>query len=998
MLRLPFILLLFFWGLSAKSSASLQAQQAYLTPRLQQRLAENPESLPVLIVLKEQVDLTSMHRRFRAEHYSLEQRVAELLPALQQMAEQSQQALLAFLRHAPAVRQQSIRSFWIVNMIAAELQTDFLPTLLQREEVAYIDWDAPLKKVESSCTETSADLLSPDGVEQGLKAVHAPALWAMGYTGYGRVGFIMDTGVDPTPPAISYKYRGLYRPDAECWYSQNGAQTPYDCDGHGTHVTGTTMGLDRLTHDTIGMAFNAQWMGGAVLCGLGTSDNISGFQWALDPDGDPTTIDDMPDAINNSWYDPTISDDCDNVYVPVLEAMEAAGLAVIFSAGNEGPEEQTITPPHNINLNLVNSFTVGALNANTSSLPIASFSSRGPSVCGGDSSLLIKPEVSAPGVSVRSCVPGGYAFYNGTSMAAPHVTGAILLLKEAFPYLPGEDLKYALYYSCADLGDAGEDNTYGMGIIQVDAAFDYLISQGYVPVPPTPRDRDLLLLDVEVQSVYCEGDFYATVEVENGGLDTITSFDVQFFTSDGSVKDSLSWSGVLLPGQRLSWDTPVLMLPEGRYELWVELRNPNGLEDDRPLNNRLRTQVHITNRPYIQAQAWSEGAICQGSQIVLSAEPNPGGSPVFSWYAGDELFAQGNPVLTPPLLQDTSFSVQVDYQAHTGMESRELGDYQEDQAIQKEGLIFDAHAPFILKSVKVYVESPGIRIIYLRNGEGDFLGQRLFSLTQIGEQRLDLNFSVPEGQDMRLLLEEGVPLVYNSSGMDFPYEVDDILTIKYSKTFFGNSPQWYMYFYDWDISYEELCGSAEVEVELSDTSGLAPIAGFGPLDTLLYLEDGQVSLAFADSSQQATSWLWSFGDGTSSQEQNPVHVYEEAAVYHPVQWVYGSDACASAAVGRVEVLQSTRQAQVLDGEALFVQVFPNPARDGVIWEFSSPLEAESLWVLYDARGRICRKAVLPAGTRSWRQELGSLPAGMYFWSLTGLKGERASGELLLNRL
>ncbi len=976
---------------------SLHAQAPYLTPRLQQHLAEHPSSIPVLLVLKEQVDVTSLHRRFREENYSVQQRVAELLPALRQMAEQTQGALLAFLRDEAAVQQQSIRSFWIINMVSATVQVDVLPALLEREELAYIDWDAPLQKTDYVCTDASVALPSPDGIEPGLEAIHAPALWAMGYTGYGRVGFVMDTGVDPTPPAISYKYRGLYRPDAECWYSQNGAQTPYDCAEHGTHVTGTTMGLDRLTYDTIGVAFNAQWMGGAVLCGLGTSDNISGFQWAMDPDGDPTTIDDMPDAINNSWYDPTVSDDCDNVYVPVLEAMEAAGLAVIFSAGNEGPDEQSITPPHNINLNLVNSFTVGALNANSSSLPIASFSSRGPSVCGGDSSLLIKPEVSAPGVGVRSCVPGGYAAFNGTSMAAPHVTGAVLLLKEAFPYLPGETLKYALYYSCADLGDPGEDNDYGMGIIQVDAAFDYLVNLGYAPVPPAPRDRDLLLLAVEVQEVYCAGDFYATVKVENGGIDTITSFELQFFTSDGSVDEVVGWTGMLPPGQRFSWDTPGLLLPEGEYELWVELRQPNGLEDDRPLNNRLRTKVHLTDRPHIQAEAWSEGEICEGSQLVLSAEPNPLGTPAFSWYLGDELFAQGNPVAAPPLQQDTSFFVRVDYRIHTGMESRELGDYQEDQLVQKEGLIFDAHAPFTLNSVKVYVESPGIRIIYLRDGEGNFLGQRLFSLTQTGEQRLDLNFSVPKGQNLRLLLEEGVPLVYNASGMDFPYQVEDILTIKYSKTFFGNSQQWYMYFYDWDISYEELCGPAEVDVNLSDTMGTAPVAGFGPMDTLLYLENGQASLAFVDSSQQALSWLWYFGDGQTSTEQSPVHFYAEPAVYHPVQWVYGDYGCTSAAVGRVEVLQTTGLVSSVGREVLSARVFPNPTSGQVVWALSGPLSEESRWVLYDARGYICRKAVLAAGTQRWREELGNLAAGMYFWSLIGPRGERLSGSLLVNR-
>ena len=102
------------------------------------------------------------------------------------------------------------------------------------------------------------------------------------------------------------------------------------------------------------MAFNALWIGAPVLCGIGTEDNVAAFQWALDPDGDPNTTDDIPDVINNSWYDPNLDTiDCYSLYVPVVQAMEAAGIAVVFSAGNEGPGPMTITPPHNINLNEV---------------------------------------------------------------------------------------------------------------------------------------------------------------------------------------------------------------------------------------------------------------------------------------------------------------------------------------------------------------------------------------------------------------------------------------------------------------------------------------------------------------------------------------------------------------------------------------------------------------------------------------------------------------------
>jgi len=244
-------------------------------------------------------------------------------------------------------------------------------------------------------------------------------------------------------------------------------------------------GLDPAMNDTIGVAPGAEWIAANSLCTAGahTSNSIASFEWAMDPDGDPGTINDMPDAIGNSWFDPTATDCANGVYRQTLDAVEAAGIAIVFSAGNNGPSPSSITIPKNTNTTEVNVFATGAVDGNNPSYPIASFSSRGPSTCGGSGSLLIKPEASAPGVSVRSSygISGnGYSFLSGTSMACPHVVGAIALLKEAFPQFTGHELKMALYNSATDLGPTGEDNDYGMGLIDVYQAF---LSLG-VPNPP----------------------------------------------------------------------------------------------------------------------------------------------------------------------------------------------------------------------------------------------------------------------------------------------------------------------------------------------------------------------------------------------------------------------------------------------------------------------------------------------------------------------------------
>jgi hypothetical protein len=125
------------------------------------------------------------------------------------------------------------------------------------------------------------------------------------------------------------------------------------------------------------------------------------------------------------------------------------------------------------------------VDGNYDHLPIASFSSRGPTTCtqGGDP---IKPEVTAPGNHIRSSWAGGYYVYmNGTSMATPHVSGAIALLKQAFPDKTGNELKQMLYETARDLGEPGEDNTYGMGIIDVYQAY----IENAVPENPRPPNQ-----------------------------------------------------------------------------------------------------------------------------------------------------------------------------------------------------------------------------------------------------------------------------------------------------------------------------------------------------------------------------------------------------------------------------------------------------------------------------------------------------------------------------
>lgn len=522
--------------------------QSQLSPRLEAAL-NNPrqenEFIRTLVLLNDQIDIQELDARLYAERALPAERARRVIHALKQKAAESQPVLTGFLANFTSADVRTVESYWINNSLMVEARASVIWQLASRTDVAFMDIDAKLeldRPVESSPAAPS----TPNNAEPGLKAINADKMWAMGYTGAGRLVMGIDTGVDGNHPALNHKWRGNSVPADQAWFdTESGSAFPNDCDSHGSHTVGIMCGIDPVTSDTIGVAPGAEWIAAKSICsGNHTSRSISALQWAMDPDGDSTTISDMPDAIGNSWYDPAVSV-CSPVYASTFDAVEAAGIAVVFSAGNSGPGAQSITTPKNINTGLVNTFATGAVDGNSASMPIASFSSRGPSQCGGTGSLEIKPEASAPGVSVRSAVLSGqYGTKSGTSMACPHVVGAIAVLKQAFPNKTGYELKMALYLtakeSAADV-TPGEDNLYGMGVIDIYAAF---MSLG---APETPANfraysdyqtPDAMHLTWENPTVFTNGDtlmaddFFIHIYRDGELIDSVAG-DVQEYWDTG---------------------------------------------------------------------------------------------------------------------------------------------------------------------------------------------------------------------------------------------------------------------------------------------------------------------------------------------------------------------------------------------------------------------------------------------------------------------------------
>lgn len=483
-----------------------------LSPRLQSVMASAgpAEKIAVIIELAEKADLRpvlqagqSVRRMSAADRQTHRSR---LIGSLQGRAEISQQSVQRFLRSRGVAGSKSL---WINNSIAAEISPDVLEELAAMPEISAIRMDrvVTVPRVVPAAT---------DGIEDNLHMVNAPALWGLGFEGQGQVVAILDTGVDHLHPDLSANWRGgsnsWFNPVAEntcdptsplftppCTPCDSSVNEPCDFPDaqtvvHGTGVTGLMVG-GNAGGTSIGVAPQAQWIAAKIFKSDGTASasNIHlAFQWLLDPDGNPAT-DDAPDVVNSSWgLEPHGT--CIEEFRPDIQALNLAGIATVFSAGNEGQlgSFTDLSPG-----NYPESLAVGSVGNLTSTVTVSDFSSRGPSSCSGE----IYPEVVAPGFFVRSTdftlggtLPNSYLAYAGTSFAAPHLAGAMPLLMQAFPLATLADIEAAVQASAQDLGPLGPDNDYGYGLLDILGAYDWLLGVPsiliYDPVAPA-NDRNI---------------------------------------------------------------------------------------------------------------------------------------------------------------------------------------------------------------------------------------------------------------------------------------------------------------------------------------------------------------------------------------------------------------------------------------------------------------------------------------------------------------------------
>jgi subtilisin family serine protease len=455
---------------------------------------DNGQEAEFLVVLKEQADLSGA-----ATLATKAEKGRNVYDALRSKAQTTQGPILQWLRE----RRIEHRSFYIVNAILVKGDREIAEALAARPDVARVEGNPQIRNylpqpeaaaqgaAVSSPPASPEEGQQPATIEPGIQYTHAPDVWALGFRGQGITVGGADTGQRWTHNALKPHYRGWNGVTADHNYNWHdsihdsianpcGNDSPVPCDdlGHGTHTVGTAIGDDGAGNQ-IGMAPAAKWIGCRNMDqGNGTPVRyLECMEWFLAPypigggQGDPLRA---PDITVNAWQCPP-SEGCSvSTLQAAIEAQAAAGIMTVVRADSSGPACSTMENPPSI---YAASYTVGALNTGTDN--IASFSSRGPVII--DGSNRIKPDITAPGTTIRSSYNGSdndYSNLSGTSMATPHIAGAMALLWCARPQFR-HDISgsrsvlndAAVHVSSTQCGTAGPpNNVYGWGRVDILAA------------------------------------------------------------------------------------------------------------------------------------------------------------------------------------------------------------------------------------------------------------------------------------------------------------------------------------------------------------------------------------------------------------------------------------------------------------------------------------------------------------------------------------------------
>ncbi|TQS74323.1 S8 family serine peptidase, partial [Ornithinibacillus gellani] len=486
-------------GTSVSVNESKTAQEK-VSKRLQDAFKKD-DTVTFLVKFKEKADTTAVAKQAKqdAKKHSLSADKAKFLQRsavvseLKSVALETQANVVSFLESQEAAGAvESFHSYHIVNGIAVTATKEIAEQIAAFSEVDKILPNEERRLLGATITKEPTPKSTLENVEWNVERVQAPQVWSMGIDGSGTVVGSLDSGVQWDHPALMEKYRGYDSATGEVDHTYSfhdgfGAQdAPYDDHGHGTHVTGTMVGSEPDGSNQVGVAPGAKWIAAKVFNAAGsTTDQIllDAAEWMLAPGG---RVDMAPDVVNNSWGG---GPGLDEWYWDAVQAWRDAEIFPEFSAGNVdlfnpgGPGSVAVPANYPI------SFATGATDINDN---LAGFSLRGPSPYDE-----IKPDISAPGVNIRSSVPGsGYeGGWNGTSMSGPAVSAVAALLRQVNANITVDEMEQVLINTAIPMTDdeypETPNNGFGHGLVNAyDAVSSILDGLGTIEGQVTQEGED----------------------------------------------------------------------------------------------------------------------------------------------------------------------------------------------------------------------------------------------------------------------------------------------------------------------------------------------------------------------------------------------------------------------------------------------------------------------------------------------------------------------------
>lgn len=525
---------------------SNQIAQSKISTHLIEEFTKNKGKITFLVKFKEKADVqkvaknaasTAKKNGLSSTNIEYAQRSA-VVSELKYTALTTQDNVKQFLdKQLEEGAVSNYESFYIVNAIAVTGTKEVAEKIAHFQEVEKLLPNEERKLIEATVDKKAEPVQSKvQNIEWNVERVGAPDVWNLGIDGSGIVVGAIDTGSQWDHPALKEKYRGYNAATGEVDHTYsffdavNGRAAAYDDHGHGTHVTGTMVGSEPNGANQIGVAPGAKFIHAKALnaAGGGTDAQlIAAGQWMLAPGGDITKA---PDVVNNSWGG---GRGLDEWYRDIVRAWRAADIFPEFSAGNT-----TLTNPGGpgsvaVPANYPESFATGATDSNNN---LASFSLRGPSPYNE-----IKPEISAPGVNIRSSVPGsGYeGGWNGTSMAGPAVAGVVALLLQANSSLSVDELEELLLDTATPLTNSqypeSPNNGFGHGLVNAfDAVSSIIEGLGTIEGSVTMEGEDTeapVFEHTPSEEVYSKMDLDLTVLASDNI--SVTSVTVDYVNSEG---------------------------------------------------------------------------------------------------------------------------------------------------------------------------------------------------------------------------------------------------------------------------------------------------------------------------------------------------------------------------------------------------------------------------------------------------------------------------------